>query len=74
MPATPCDSFPLPFRQQDMAGALGLSLVHTSKPVARLKDRGLAVWQGGRPGIADMTALAVVAGVAGQRAEVRPIL
>ncbi len=67
-------SVPLPFRQQDLADALGLSLVHTNKTVARLRDRKLAFWQSGRLGIPDMKALAAVAGISDERAEIRPIL
>lgn len=67
-------SIPLPFRQQDMADALGLSLVHTNKTVARLKENGHAIWQGGRLSIPDMKVLAAVAGVSDERAEIRPIL
>lgn len=67
-------SVPLPFRQQDMADALGLSLVHTNKTVARLKDNGHAIWHAGRLSIPDMKVLADVAGVADERAEIRPIL
>lgn len=67
-------SVPLPFRQQDMADALGLSLVHTNKTVARLNNQGLAVWQSGRLSIPDIKALAAVAGVSDERAEIRPIL
>lgn len=67
-------SVPLPFRQQDMADALGLSLVHTNKTVARLRDRGLAVWSGGRLAIPNMKNLALAAGVSDERAEIRPIL
>ena len=67
-------SVPLPFRQQDMADALGLSLVHTNKTVARLKERGLAAWQAGRLSIPDMKAIALTAGVSDERAEIRPIL
>ena len=57
-----------------MAEALGLSLVHTNKTVARLKDNGHAIWQAGRLSIPDMKVLADVAGVADERAELRPIL
>ncbi len=35
---------PLPYRQQDLADALGLSLVHTNKTLARLRELGLATW------------------------------
>lgn len=67
-------SVPLPFRQQDLADALGLSLVHTNKTVARLRQRKLAIWQSGRLSIPDMKALAAVAGISDERAEIRPIL
>ena len=67
-------SVPLPFRQQDMADALGLSLVHTNKTVARLKDRKVAIWQAGRLAVPDLKSLAAVAGVSDERAEIRPIL
>jgi CRP/FNR family transcriptional regulator, anaerobic regulatory protein len=67
-------SVPLPFRQQDIADALGLSLVHTNKTVSRLKQQKIAVWKGGRLSIADMKVLAAVAGVSDERAEIRPIL
>ena len=53
-------SVPLPFRQQDLADALGLSLVHTNKVLARLRDRQLVTWREGpadpyRPGRAGAT-------------------
>lgn len=67
-------SVPLPFRQQDLADALGLSLVHTNKTVARLRERKLAIWQSSRLCIPDMKALAAVAGISDERAEIRPIL
>ena len=66
-------SVPLPFRQQDMADALGLSLVHANKTVARLKNARLAVWQRGLLTVPDLKALAVVAGISDERAEIRPI-
>jgi CRP/FNR family transcriptional regulator, anaerobic regulatory protein len=37
-------SVPMPFRQQDLADALGLSLVHTNKTLGRLRDRKIAHW------------------------------
>lgn len=67
-------SVPLPFRQQDMADALGLSLVHTNKTVARLRDDGHASWRAGRLSVPDMKRLATVAGISDERAEIRPIL
>ncbi len=38
---------PLPFRQQDLADALGLSLVHTNKMLRRLCAEGIAEWKNG---------------------------
>lgn len=52
---------PLPYRQQDLADALGLSLVHTNKTLKRLHDRQLATWTDGRLSIPDLDALASVA-------------
>ncbi|MEL7299211.1 MAG: Crp/Fnr family transcriptional regulator [Pseudomonadota bacterium] len=37
---------PLPYRQQDVADALGLSLVHTNKTLAKLKRDDIASWTG----------------------------
>jgi CRP/FNR family transcriptional regulator len=37
----------LPYRQQDLADALGLSLVHTNKTLKRLRDRGVLEWRDG---------------------------
>lgn len=52
---------PLPFRQQDLADALGLSLVHTNKTLAKLRDRQLAAWSNGVLQINDVERLASVA-------------
>ena len=41
------DAMPFPFRQQDLADALGLSLVHTNKTLARLRSMQLATWHDG---------------------------
>ncbi|MFQ6549535.1 Crp/Fnr family transcriptional regulator [Aestuariibius sp. 2305UL40-4] len=49
---------PLPYRQQDLADALGLSLVHTNKTLARLRDRQLAAWSDGYLTINDLGRLA----------------
>ena len=56
--ARPDGSFPLPYRQQDLADALGLSLVHTNKTLARLRDRQLVSWNEGAVTIFDLEALA----------------
>jgi CRP-like cAMP-binding protein len=36
------DQVPLPYRQQDIADAMGLSLVHTNKTLAKLRTMGIA--------------------------------
>ena len=49
---------PLPYRQQDLADALGLSLVHTNKTLARLRMEGLCAWTGGMLRVTDAAGLA----------------
>ena len=68
------DTVPFPFRQVDLADALGLSLVHTNKTLARLRERKLAIWVGGRLNIPDRAALGVVAQMSPEAVERRPIL
>lgn len=55
------DSVALPWRQQDLADALGLSLVHTNKTLARLKREGVITWQEGRLRMANRARLAELA-------------
>jgi len=38
------DRVPLPYRQQDIADAMGLSLVHTNKTLAKLRRAGIVTW------------------------------
>ncbi|WP_341214143.1 Crp/Fnr family transcriptional regulator [uncultured Limimaricola sp.] len=66
--------FPLPYRQQDLADALGLSLVHTNKTLAKLRDRQLLSWNEGRMIIHDLRALADLAGTDLEAEVVRPLL
>lgn len=40
-------SFHLPFTQQDIADACGLSIVHVNRTIQELRKRGLIEWQGG---------------------------
>ena len=54
-------AMPLPYRQQDIADALGLSLVHTNKMLAKLKSRQLAHWSDGTLRVTDIAELASVA-------------
>ena len=65
---------PLPFRQQDLADALGLSLVHTNKTLARFRERQLAVWHGGQLWIPDIERLAEVGMVDNVVPEQRPLM
>lgn len=51
----------LPFRQQDLADALGLSLVHTNKTLAKLRNMQLASWSNGTLHVSDLVGLAEVA-------------
>ncbi|PTQ70215.1 Crp/Fnr family transcriptional regulator [Celeribacter persicus] len=44
---------PLPYRQQDVADALGLSLVHTNKTLGVLRSRRVAKWSEGELHILD---------------------
>jgi CRP-like cAMP-binding protein len=67
-------SVPLPFRQQDLADALGLSLVHTNKTLSRLRDHRLANWADGVLHVLDREGLAKIALVEPDREERRPIL
>ncbi len=65
---------PLPYRQQDLADALGLSLVHTNKTLAALKNRQLAHWKDGELYVPDPDELAQIALLEHQEIERRPIL
>ncbi|MEL7090571.1 MAG: Crp/Fnr family transcriptional regulator [Pseudomonadota bacterium] len=55
------NSVPLPYRQQDLADALGLSLVHTNKTLARLREAQIATWSDNRLTIHDFGTLARLA-------------
>lgn len=65
---------PLPFRQQDLADALGLSLVHTNKTLAKFRERQLAVWQAGTLRIPDLERLAEVGLVEDLTRSPRPLM
>lgn len=55
------DTIHFPFRQQDLADTLGLSLVHTNKTLAKLREQGLASWVDGRLRIRNLPELARIA-------------
>ncbi|WP_085865434.1 Crp/Fnr family transcriptional regulator [Pseudooctadecabacter jejudonensis] len=65
---------PLPFRQQDLADALGLSLVHTNKTLAKLRSKQLASWSDGKLQVNDCEALAEAALVEHEPLKPRPFL
>ena len=67
-------SVPLPYRQQDIADALGLSLVHTNKTAGRLRRSGVVIWADRRLRVPDVRALMAVAGVDPERIERRPLM
>jgi CRP-like cAMP-binding protein len=67
-------SMELPFRQQDLADAMGLSLVHTNKTLSKLRDRQLANWSDGQLTINDLAKLAVVAKVELESIPQRPLM
>ncbi|MCZ4353965.1 Crp/Fnr family transcriptional regulator [Roseovarius aestuarii] len=56
-------TMPLPYRQQDLADALGLSLVHTNKTLGKLRDRQLANWGDGMLTVSDIAKLMRIAGM-----------
>lgn len=65
---------PLPYRQQDIADSLGLSLVHTNKTLARLRELNLASWSDGWLTVNDLDGLAERGGIDLSRAQVRPLI
>lgn len=68
------NTMPLPFRQQDLADALGLSLVHTNKTLARLRERQLAHWDDGELRIPELKDLAEIAMVEDLEIPKRPLM
>lgn len=68
------DSVPLPFRQQDLADALGLSLVHTNKTLKSLRGSGLANWSDGKLTIRKIDQLAELAMTDVEKPKQRPIM
>ncbi|OBY28745.1 Crp/Fnr family transcriptional regulator [Leisingera sp. JC1] len=68
------NAVPLPFRQQDLADALGLSLVHTNKMLKTLRDAKLAEWQNGMLKIRNIPALAEMALIEESAPDIRPLI
>ncbi|WP_334191799.1 Crp/Fnr family transcriptional regulator [Pararhodobacter sp.] len=65
---------PLPFRQQDLADSLGLSLVHTNKTLKALRDIGLAQWSDGQLELLKIQDLAALAMIDLERPQARPLM
>ena len=65
---------PMPYRQQDLADAFGLSLVHTNKTLRRLREHGLVTLAAGRLRIADLNALEALANMDPDPVSRRPLL
>lgn len=63
-----------PFKQRDLADALGLSLVHTNKTIGVLKARQLIGWSGDELLIHDLPGLAKVGLTTVTSPKVRPIV
>ncbi|NHB75697.1 Crp/Fnr family transcriptional regulator [Rhodobacter sp. M37P] len=68
------DGVALPFRQHELADALGLSKVHTSRTVSQLRALGLLVWRRGRLNMPDPARLFALAGLPMEREEQRPLI
>lgn len=67
-------SVPFPFRQQDLADALGLSIVHTNRRIVALRQAGLVEIAGRRMYMRDHRALSSLAKLEMETDDVRPIL
>ena len=67
-------AMPFPYRQQDLADALGLSLVHTNKTLARLRERQLAAWQDGYLHIHNKAEMARIAQIELEEIVTRPLI
>lgn len=68
------DGVQLPFRQHELADALGLSTVHTSRTVSILREMGLLVWKRGQLNMLDPHRLFTLAGLPMEREERRPLI
>ena len=67
-------SVPFPYRQQDLADALGLSLVHTNKTLAKLRERQIAQWSDGHLTISNVEELERMGLVEDAAPLLRPII
>ena len=63
-----------PYRQQDLADAVGLSLVHTNKTLQKLRDRQVLSWQDGTLRFLEMGVARQLAMMEEDSAETRPLI
>lgn len=68
------NSVPLPYRQQELADALGLSLVHTNKTLGGFRQKGLMSWRDGLLTIPDLGKLADIASADLEAEPMRPLI
>ncbi|WP_415922705.1 Crp/Fnr family transcriptional regulator [Tateyamaria sp. SN6-1] len=68
------NTVPLPYRQQDLADALGLSLVHTNKTLASLREDQIVTWSENQLTVHDMERLTKVARVEENSIGKRPLI
>ena len=65
---------PMPFRQQDLADALGLSLVHTNKTLARFRERQIVNWADRRLTVGNVAELERIAQMREDSERPRPLI
>ncbi len=68
------NQMPLPYTQRDLADALGLSLVHTNKKLAALRERQLLSWTDGVLQVNNLEALAKEALTTLEERQKRPLM
>ena len=68
------DRCPFPYRQQDLADALGLSLVHTNKTLMKLRDRQILSIQNGLLAMMNLDRIAEMTPLQPDIAEKRPLI
>jgi CRP-like cAMP-binding protein len=65
---------PLPYKQQDLADALGLSLVHTNKTLTRLREDQIVTWSEQQLLVHDVKRLTQMAQVDPEAEVTRPLI
>lgn len=65
---------PFPYTQQDLADAVGLSLVHTNKTLMRMRERQLLSLRDNTLTILDRDAMAAISPLEVERARKRPLI